>query len=843
MDSKNTKSSITYKINCQSIIPDCYGVLLSGERADVYSHELPEWIKEKISDCGDGILLCCVDGENEEKMSLHSLPEDSVSAYHFFFVECDEDKSIFAIMQASPKAKLWINYRLYTVVQPNDNKLLEIKLKKGINTFIVESCELKKDGSFFLRLSDFEYESIADNTPRLMNGAFNYKGNNGYVVHSGNRLSAGQSFVFAFYPNNDRLAFEKTAHLTVENKYTGEIYEDRDIEVCRKQSLGTSGWEYEDADTGNCLRVTIEYKYDNGAQTKAVLPVCLYPIDTGVRELCRQAKEIMKMPSCDEYSRLALSFGVSRIDKASQITEGVRAQTSLMQINMNTVKSGKSVAESMYMAGIKRVFFFNRMYNAVNFYRVCVPKDYDKNKKYPLLIINSTFEYGDVSRHFLSYTNEPLVVADISGRGVLLGSYIGEAAINAAIEDLLCRFSIDEDRIYCTGSSNGGGATWAQAEIYPHRYAGAYIVSGHANLDMLPNLKNMQVIFMSSPTDYLYPHAFCPIREKVEGYDNFLPVTVENYCHNSLSRVWISSVNIDLLLSQRRNKYPNTIEYTTFCNRHRRAYWIEIDSIESNEKAGFIKADISGGNILISCDGITSFTLELPPQIDPSYFKACINGESCFEYRDFSGTRLHYEKTHSGAFAESSEMPFIDMHRGSGLLDVYLVPMTVLIPQSCSEAQRKVAAAYSEPYCNGFIPKVFIDYPIAAYDELYLAEDHCERSYVVIDDLSDNGNLKLFRENAHISVDREGWTYQGEVHSGRCCVMQIMNSPLNPSYSILLISCNDEKMLQRNIFTRKVIIPSYVNGRHQFWNNDALIFDESGYHAISDYGKAPADVR
>lgn len=59
--------------------------------------------------------------------------------------------------------------------------------------------------------------------------------------------------------------------------------------------------------------------------------------------------------------------------------------------------------------------------------------------------------------------------------------------------------------------------------------------------------------------------------------------------------------------------------------------------------------------------------------------------------------------------------------------------------------------------------------------------------------------------------------------------MQIVQNPWNSKYHILYINTNDSKLLSKNLFTRRMILPVYVNGRHPYLNQDILIFNEKGY--------------
>lgn len=147
-----------------------------------------------------------------------------------------------------------------------------------------------------------------------------------------------------------------------------------------------------------------------------------------------------------------------------------------------------------------------------------------------------------------------------------------------------------------------------------------------------------------------------------------------------------------------------------------------------------------------------------------------------------------------------------------------------------------VANAYAEPMCNGFIPKIYVSYPILSFSKIECnAQDRCSRSMVVIDDFSADGAfIEKLREEAPIKVRKSGWSYGGHDHEENYFIQQIFENPWNRERSVLLICANDRTLFRRNFFTRKVIIPTYANGYHKYWNADALIYNGK-YFSIPDW--------
>ena len=534
-----------------------------------------------------------------------------------------------------------------------------------------------------------------------------------------------------------------------------------------------------------------------------------------------------------EYDQLALMQGYEYINKYGRELSAILAQATLLRNNIISIQQGTHLDDSIHAPGVKKVFFYNKMYNAVNYYWMYVPKGYNANNKYPLVVVFSTLEYNDRSKLFEDYTNEDVLVVDVSMRGMTLGSYIGETAIQYALDDIIDKFSIDLDRIYCTGTSNGAGGVWAQLEMFPDRYAGAYPVSGNPNMDYLCNTNNVGLILLASDADYLNTKAFeLPIKKLNNDY--CFQISANMLSHQLLEFVWFKKVFFEMLLTFKKDSYPSKVIYKTMSNRHLKAYWVEIHSIEYGCTEGSISAEINSNEIEIKCEGITGFTLYVPPQVQGKGFYVIVNGEVIAYMDKKVSNKLLFVKKNNGFENVEDHQYMREKRKGFGLLDVYMDPLSIVQPSNPSDYELNTAIAYSEPYCNSIIPKIYVKYPVINYNEFNVVDYKADRSFVVIDNGEDNSVLSAIRAKAVVKCDREGWSYNGTRHVGKYCVQQIIENPWNPELSIHLISHNDEAMLNKNIFTRKLVIPSYSNGRHKYLNNMILVCGENGYSGAID---------
>ena len=140
-------------------------------------------------------------------------------------------------------------------------------------------------------------------------------------------------------------------------------------------------------------------------------------------------------------------------------------------------------------------------------YGLYVPRDYDPKKAWPLLVSL----HGATSNHLLNrrrvfglgnrpgesdyeaIRNEDVVFPDVGfivltpyGRGeVATYNGIAEEDVLRAMDDVKRAYSVDEDRVYLTGLSMGGGGTWHLGLRYPDRFAAIAPVCAVGDLSLM----------------------------------------------------------------------------------------------------------------------------------------------------------------------------------------------------------------------------------------------------------------------------------------------------------------------------------------------------------------------
>jgi len=144
-----------------------------------------------------------------------------------------------------------------------------------------------------------------------------------------------------------------------------------------------------------------------------------------------------------------------------------------------------------------------------------LPKDYDENKKYPLVFfLHGAGERGDdldaASRHgFMKHVREnekeyPFIfIAPQCPTGKFWGCYT-ESLL--AFLDYICEtLPIDTDRVYLTGLSMGGTGTWMLAMAAPERFAAIAPICGSGIFWYGSSLNKTPILIYHGDCDNVVP--------------------------------------------------------------------------------------------------------------------------------------------------------------------------------------------------------------------------------------------------------------------------------------------------------------------------------------------------
>ena len=150
-----------------------------------------------------------------------------------------------------------------------------------------------------------------------------------------------------------------------------------------------------------------------------------------------------------------------------------------------------AVTAQTYQPGPQVASFFSTVDDSDQPYGLYLPRSFDANRKYPLVVmlhgagsnhrldLRRVFGQGnrpgetdaEASRYFPNMRDVPFIVASTLARGTMGYTGIAERDVYDMLADVRKRFPIDEDRVYLTGLSMGGGGSLQLALTRPDIWA------------------------------------------------------------------------------------------------------------------------------------------------------------------------------------------------------------------------------------------------------------------------------------------------------------------------------------------------------------------------------------
>lgn len=276
-------------------------------------------------------------------------------------------------------------------------------------------------------------------------------------------------------------------------------------------------------------------------------------------------------------------------------------------------------------------------------YGLYLPKDYNAQKKYPLVIMlhgagsnhrlalrrvfgksNANGETDvEASRYFPEWKDVDYIVATPFARGTAGYQGITEKDVYDVLADVKKRFSVDEDRTYLTGLSMGGGGTLWIAMTRPDIWAAIAPVCPappKGTDELYGNALNLPSHFFHGDKDPTVPVSVS--RDWVKKLKE-LGAQVEYQEYSGvLHDSWVNAYKDEFVFEWfgkfKRNLFPERVHFSTRQYKYNKAYWVALDKLTPRTLAT-IDARFTGANQLdIKTTSLEAFTLQLKghPQFD-----------------------------------------------------------------------------------------------------------------------------------------------------------------------------------------------------------------------------------
>jgi poly(3-hydroxybutyrate) depolymerase len=326
-------------------------------------------------------------------------------------------------------------------------------------------------------------------------------------------------------------------------------------------------------------------------------------------------------------------------------------------------------------------------------YALYLPKDFQPKKKYPLVIslhgagsnhrLNLRRVFGksnqgeendvEATRAFPAWDDVEFIVASPLARGTMGYQGIAEKDVYDVLADVKNRFPIDEDRVYLTGLSMGGGGTLWLGLSRPDLWAAMAPVCPAPPADtaeLMPNALNLPIRFFQGDADpVVKPEGTREWVRKLKELGTAVEsIEYPGVKHNSWEDAYKDGAIFKWFARFRRNRFPDRVRFSTSRYKYDRAYWVVIDRLTPGTPAAVEAAFIGPNSLVITTAGLTAFSLDLKGhpklkpgrpvtiQVDGVSLNGTAAAEMSFARRDGIWTIGKMEPA-AGAKAKGSEGP------------------------------------------------------------------------------------------------------------------------------------------------------------------------------------------
>ncbi len=318
------------------------------------------------------------------------------------------------------------------------------------------------------------------------------------------------------------------------------------------------------------------------------------------------------------------------------------------------VLNSENILAQSYKAGPQDMTFFSSVDESNQPYAIYIPENFNESKKYPLVVfLHGAFsnhrlglqrafgegniqgpDFGtpgfvppqtdlEVTRFYPKLKNVEYIVVAPFARGT--AGYVGipEQDVFDMLADVKSKFSIDEDRMYLTGLSMGGGGTLWVGLTHPDMWAAIAPVcpappEGTDKLAM--NAFNIPVHLFVGDRDGLMTTADVWNENfKSNGVD-VKYVIYPGIAHNSWEYAYADGFIFDWFAQFKRDLFPPEVKFTSSAFKYSKAYWVNFDQLTPGLDASINAKFTSKNQIEISTSNLLGFTLNLEghPQFQAS---------------------------------------------------------------------------------------------------------------------------------------------------------------------------------------------------------------------------------
>jgi len=299
----------------------------------------------------------------------------------------------------------------------------------------------------------------------------------------------------------------------------------------------------------------------------------------------------------------------------------------------------------LFKPGPQVVTFLSDVDDTDQPYGLYLPKDFSPAKKYPLVIslhgansnhrlnLRRVFGKGnrpgetdaEATRYFPPLREVDYIVASPLARGTMGYQSLAEKDVYDVLADVRKRFPIDEDRIYLTGLSMGGGGTFWLGLTRPDVWAAIAPVCAavpEGTEDLAPNALNLPVHLFHGDQDQAVPVAVSRKWQKLLlGLNtNVEYIEYPDVRHNSWDYAYKDGAIFDWFAKFRRTPFPDRVRLVSRAYKYSSAYWVQLDGLTPGVLASIDVRFTAPNKIEVTTAQLDGFTLNLDGH--PKFSKA-----------------------------------------------------------------------------------------------------------------------------------------------------------------------------------------------------------------------------
>ncbi len=276
-------------------------------------------------------------------------------------------------------------------------------------------------------------------------------------------------------------------------------------------------------------------------------------------------------------------------------------------------------------------------------YALYLPANFDGSRRYPLVVslhgagsnhrLNLRRVFGrnnaegendvEASRYFPEWDDVEYIVAAPYARGTMGYQGVAEQDVLDVLADVKRRFPIDENRVYLTGLSMGGGGTLWIGLTRPDIWAAIAPVCPAPPRGMealIPNALNLPIrIFQGAVDPVVRPES---VRTWVERFAVVgTPVEYTEYPgvdHFSWVPAYEGGQIFEWFGRFERNPHPERVRFASDRYAYDTAYWVRLDALTPGTLAGIDARVTAPNRVDVTTSALDGFTLHVAghPQLD-----------------------------------------------------------------------------------------------------------------------------------------------------------------------------------------------------------------------------------